>query len=123
MSLRDVAVQWAPAVVVGSLIFGYEEFVRPHPEVPVSPIVATAKTYVKTLPEAYASASAQVKNGVITDKKSLVSALQAHTKPLIEALDSAFAPLIDEKEKILNAPAAADVLAQVSAALKSEVKR
>lgn len=122
MKWSDVAVQWAPALVVGALIFGYEEFVKKGPVVPDQPLVAAAKTYVKTLPEAYSAASAQVKNGVLADKKAVVASLQAHAKPLAEALDSAFSSTVDAQQHIVNAPAAADVLEQVAKAIKSEVK-
>lgn len=122
MKLADLAVQWAPALVVGALIFGYEEFVKKGPVVPDQPLVAAAKTYVKTLPDAYASAAAQVKNGVLADKKSVVGALQAHAKPLAEALDNAFTPVTDAQQHIVNAPAAAEVLEQVANALKTGVK-
>lgn len=92
MKLVDVAVQWAPALVIGALIFGYEEFIKKGPVVPDPPLAAAAKTYVKTLPEAYASAAAQVKNGILADKKTLIGSLQAHAKPLADALDNAFTP-------------------------------
>lgn len=122
MKLVDVAVQWAPALVIGALIFGYEEFIKKGPVVPDPPLAAAAKTYVKTLPEAYASAAAQVKNGILADKKTLIGSLQAHAKPLADALDNAFTPIVDAQQHIVNAPAAADVLSQVATAIKSEVR-
>lgn len=122
MNVWEIVKICVPAVAMGVVLVGYDQFVRPHPEAPVSPLVAAAKTYIKTLPEAYASASIQIKNGVLSDKKAVVGALQAHAKPLTDALDNAFKPLIDDKEHISNAPAAADALNQVSTALKGEVK-
>lgn len=105
-------------ILVAAVLIGYDQFFRPHPESPQSPLVVAAKNYIKTLPDAYDSAAQQVKGGVLADKTAVVGALQAHAKPLAEAMDAAFAPLIDDKGKILNAPAAADVLDQVAMALK-----
>jgi hypothetical protein len=110
------------AILTAGILIIYDQSYRLQPEPPVQPLAATAKTYIRTLPEAYNTASIQVKNGTLADKASVIGSLQGHTTPLTSALDAAFSLLIDEKGRITNAPAASDVLEQVATAFKAEIK-
>lgn len=111
----------APMLLLVAYI-AYNEFLKPSPQPIEAPLVVAAKTYIKTIPDAYESAAQQVKGGILADKTSIVGALRAHAKPLADAMDAAFAPLIDDKGKILNAPAASDMLSQVATALRKGAK-
>lgn len=99
------------------LFVGYDHFVRARPEPTLSPLATAARTYVKTLPEAYSSAARQVSEGALTDKAAVVRALQDHARPLSMALESALTPVVDGKGKITNPAIAADVLDQTAKAL------
>lgn len=101
-----------------AVYIGYNEFLKPGPQPLESPLVVAAKTYIKTVPDAYDSAALQVKSGALSDKSGVVGVLKGHAKPLADAMDAAFNPLCDGQGKILNAPAASDVLEQVAIALK-----
>lgn len=117
--LSNMVERWLPAVVlVGGLVV-YDQFFRPHPAPYQPPLAVAAKQYRDTLPDAYHTTAEQVKASVLADKTSIINALAAHAKPLSAALDAAFLPLADTQSgKITNVPAAADVLEQVSKALK-----
>ena len=115
--LQSVLPPLVPTLLLAAYI-GYNEFLKPSPQPVDQPLVVAAKTYIKTIPDAYESAAQQIEGGVLADKTAVVGVLQAHAKPLADALNAAFTPLIDEHGKILNAPAAANVLAQVATALK-----
>jgi hypothetical protein len=116
----DLLKQLISPVLVAAALIGYDQIVRPHPEPYQPPLAAAAKQYRDTLPDAYHKAAEQVRAAVLTDKADVVEALQAHAKPLATALDTTFSSLLDDKGKIANAPAAAEVLEQTSQALKGK---
>lgn len=110
------------AAVLG--LVAYDRFYRradPAPTPYVPPLASAAKSYRDTLPKAYRDAAAQIRNNTLTDKKSVVAALSAHARPLVQALDATFAPMVDAATgKLTNPSAAADALEQAAKGLEGE---
>lgn len=117
MKILDALRPMLGPVLVAAALIGYDQLVRPRPEPYRPPLAAAARQYRDTLPDAYHKVAEQVRASVLADKAGVVQALQEHARPLATALDQTFTPLIDDKGRVTNAQAAADVLEQTAHAL------
>lgn len=118
MVIPDWVKSSIPAAVVALGFISYEWFGRKGEVAPTPAITTVAKQYKSDLSPRYHTAAEKVRSHVFEDKQAIGQYIQAGSKPLATAMDTAVAPFMSSENKIENADAVADILDSISQGMK-----